>query len=313
MDEHSHSHSHGHDHGHHSHAPSSDADRRWISVALALILSFMGAEIAAGLLAGSLALLSDAMHMLTDAGALALALVAARLASRPPAGRFTFGLGRAEILSAHVNGASLILLGGIVAWEGARRLVGPADVEGGIVIVVGSLGAVVNVAAAWALSRAERQSLNLAGARAHVLADLYGSLAAVASGVVVAVTGLVQADVVAALVVAALMLRSGWQLLRDSGGVLLEAAPPGSDPAAIGSAMAAVDGVAEVHDLHVWEVTSGFRALSAHVLVPPDEDCHRARRRVERLLSERFGIHHLTLQVDHIEPPRLLAIAVARA
>lgn len=300
---------HDHHHHHHSHAPSADADRRWIAVALALILGFMGVEIVAGLVAGSVALLSDAMHMLTDAGALALALVAARLASRPPGGRFTFGLGRAEILSAQINGAALVLLGGIVAWEGAQRLVAPSAVEGGIVIVVGAVGAVVNIAAAWALSRAERRSLNLAGARAHVLVDLYGSLAAMAAGVVVVTTGFARADVVAALMVATLMLRSGWHLLRESGSVLLEAAPTGREPDVIGPAMAAVDGVAEVHDLHVWEVTSGFHALSAHVLVPPRAACHATRRRVERLLAERFGIRHVTLQVEHAEEPRLLTIA----
>ncbi len=295
-----HAHDHGHAHGHaHGHGPSADADRRWLGLALALIAGFMAVEVVAGLLAGSLALLSDAAHMLTDAAAIGLALVAARLAARPARGAFTFGLGRAEILSAQVNGASLLVLAAVIGWEAVRRLADPPDVEGGIVIVVGLAGALVNVAAAWALSRAERQSLNVAGARAHVLADLYGSLAAVSAGLVIALTGFREADGIAALLVAALMLRSGWALVRDASRVLLESAPRGTSPAQIGRAMAAHPGIIEVHDLHVWEVTSGFSALSAHVLVPPGEDCHARRSELEALLHDRFGIEHTTLQVEH--------------
>ena len=201
-------------HAGHSHAPSADADRRWLTVALALIAGFMGVEVVAGLLAGSLALLSDAAHMLTDAASIALALVAARFAARPAAGAFTFGFGRAEILSAQVNGAALFLLAGVIAIEGLQRLGSPPDVDGAIVIVVGVIGAVVNVAAFWALSRSERQSMNVAGARAHVLADLYGSVAAIVAGVVIVAGGPAQVDAIAALTVSALMLRSGWSLLR---------------------------------------------------------------------------------------------------
>jgi cobalt-zinc-cadmium efflux system protein len=293
---------HGHGdggHHHHHHVPSADADRRWLAVALALITGFMVVEVVAGLLASSLALLSDAAHMLTDAGAIALALVAVRLASRPPGGRFTFGLGRAEILSAQVNGAALFVLAGVIALEAVRRLSAPPDVDAPFVIAVGLLGAAVNVAAALALGRAERKSLNVEGARQHVLTDLYASLGAAAAGVVILLTGWDRADGVAALIVALLMVRSGWTLLRESAGVLLEAAPKGMDPEAIGHAMASEPGVVEVHDLHVWEVTSGFPALAAHVLVRPGDDCHAARRRLQTRLSERFGIAHVTLQVDH--------------
>ena len=293
-------HAHAHDAGHaHSHAPAPDADRRWLAIALGLILGFMVLEVAAGLLADSLALLSDAAHMLTDAGSIALALVAARLAARPAGGRFTFGLGRAEILSAQVNGAALLVLAGVIAWEAVRRIGDPPDVEGAIVLVVGLAGAAVNVAAAWALSRAERRSLNVEGARAHVLADLYGSLGAALAGLLVLTAGLERADVVVALLVAALMVRSGFGLLRRSTRVLLEASPRGIDPDTVGRALAAHPGVTEVHDLHVWEVTSGFPALSAHVLVPRDADCHARRAELEHLLAERFGLEHTTLQVEH--------------
>lgn len=312
-DQHSHTHEHdhaGHDRGH-SHAPSADADRRWLTVALVLIAGFMGVEVVAGLLAGSLALLSDAAHMLTDAASIGLALVAARYAARPAKGAFTFGFGRAEILSAQVNGAALFLLAGVIAVEGVGRLDAPPDVDGTVVIVVGIAGALVNVAAFWALSRSERQSLNVAGARAHVLADLYGSAAAIVAGVVIASGGPAQVDAIAALTVAALMLRGGWSLLHASARVLLEAAPRGIDPNEVGLALAGTKGVVEVHDLHVWEVTSGFAALAAHVIVAPGDDCHARRRELQTLLRERFDIRHTTLQVDHeswqglvdIEPP----------
>jgi cobalt-zinc-cadmium efflux system protein len=283
----------------HSHATAPDADRRWLAIALGLILAFMAVEVVAGLVADSLALLSDAAHMLTDAGSIALALVAARLAARPARGRFTFGLGRAEILSAQVNGAALLVLAGVIAWEAIQRLAEPPDVEGLVVLVVGVMGAGVNVGAAWALSRAERRSLNVEGARAHVLADLYASLGAALAGLLVLTAGFERADSAVALLVALLMVRSGFGLLGKSTRVLLEGAPQGIDPDAVGHALAAHPGVTEVHDLHVWEVTSGFTALSAHVLVPADADCHARRAELEQLLSERFGLEHTTLQVEH--------------
>jgi len=291
---------HDHDHGHvHSHAPSADADRRWLAVALAIIATLMVVEVVAGVLANSLALLSDAGHVLTDAAAIAIALIAARLAARPPGGVFTFGLGRAEILSAQANGATLLVLAGIIVVEAIGRLSSPPDVDGLPVLVVGLLGACANLGAAAALGRAERRSLNVEGARAHVLIDLYASLAAAAAGAVILATGVDRADAIASLIVAALMVRSGWQLLRDAGRVLLEGAPAGIDPQAIGRALASEPGVVEVHDLHIWEVTSGFPALAAHVLVPSGDDCHMVRRRLQEVLAERFGIQHVTLQVDH--------------
>jgi cobalt-zinc-cadmium efflux system protein len=296
-----------HEHQHH-HGVAPDADRGRLAAALALILAFMIAEVVAGLLSGSLALLSDAAHMLTDAGAIGLALVAARLAARPPSAAFTFGLGRAEILSAQINGATLLVLAGVIAVEAVQRLISPPDVEGGVVIVVGVLGAVVNVAAAWQLARAERRSLNVEGARAHVLTDLYASLAAVVAGVVIVLTGFGRADGLAALLVAGLMVRSGWSLLRDAGRVLLEGSPAGLRTEDVGRALAGAPGIVEVHDLHVWEVTSGFTALAAHVLVAPGDDCHARRRDLEQLAHDRFGIKHTTLQVDHEARDDLLEI-----
>ena len=299
---------HDHAHHHHHHGPSADADRKWLIVALSLIAGFMFVEVVAGFLASSLALLSDAAHMLTDAGSIALALVAVQLAARPPSRRYTFGLGRAEILSAQVNGATLLVLAGVIAIEAVRRLFDPPDVSGGLVIVIGVVGGAVNIGAAWALSRSERRSLNVEGAMQHVLTDLYGSAAAVISGIVIVTSGFGEADGIAALVVALLMLRSGWRLLRDASRILLEGSPRDIDVDEVGNALAAHPGVVEVHDLHVWEVTSGFPALAAHVLVPEGTDCHSRRRELEALLHDRFGVEHTTLQVDHEPAPRLLTI-----
>jgi cobalt-zinc-cadmium efflux system protein len=295
-------------HEHHHHGVAPDADRRRLAVAFALILAFMVAEVVAGLVASSLALLSDAAHMLTDAAALGLALVAARLAARPPSGRFTFGLGRAEVLSAQLNGASLLVLGGVLAFEAVRRLISPPDVEGAIVVVIGLTGACVNLLVAWQLARAERRSLNVEGAMAHVLTDLYASVGAALAGAVILLTDFREADPIAALIVSALMLLSGWRLLRDASAVLLEGSPEGVRTEEVGRAIAAAPGIQEVHDLHVWEVTAGFPALAAHVLVRPGDDCHGRRRELEQLLEERFDIRHTTIQVDHEAAEELLDI-----
>ena len=286
-------------HAHQHHHPAGAAgDARRLLLALILILGFMAVEVVVGLLASSLALLSDAAHMLTDAGAIALALLAARLARRPAGGGFTFGLRRAEILSAQLNGATLVGLAAVIVYEGVRRLVDPPAVDGVPVLVVALAGVAVNLAATAILSGANRRSLNVEGAFQHVLTDLFAFIATALAAVVVITTGFSRADGIAALLVAALMLRSGYGLLRDSGRVLLEAAPRDLDPDEIGTTLAAQDHVVEVHDLHVWEVTSGFPALSAHVTVRSGCDTQSHRRSLATLLFERFGIEHSTLQVE---------------
>ena len=282
----------------HAHSHVHTDDSRRLTLALALILGLMAVEVVAGVLASSLALLSDAAHMLTDAGAIALALFAARLARRPARGEFTFGFRRAEILSAQLNGATLVALAVVIVWEGIRRLADPPDVEGLVVLVVALAGVAVNVAATVVLSGAQRRSLNVEGAFQHVLTDLFAFIATAIAGAVVLATGFSRADGIAALVVAALMLRSGFGLLRESGRVLLEASPRDLDPEEIGRALAAQHHVVEVHDLHVWEVTSGFPAISAHVTVGAGCDTQAHRRELAELLSERFGIAHSTLQVE---------------
>ncbi|WP_445149157.1 cation diffusion facilitator family transporter [Baekduia sp. Peel2402] len=318
---------HGHDHSHdghgghgHSHEISADADRGKLAVALALILGFMAVEVAVGIAASSLALLSDAAHMLTDAAAIALALVAINLAKRPAKGAFTFGLRRAEILSAQFNGATLLVLGLLVVVEGIRRVINPPDVEGTAVLIVALVGVVVNLIATMVLARANRDSLNVEGAYQHLLTDLAAFIATAIAGAIILLTDFREADGIAALIVAAIMLYASYGLLKESGRIFLEAAPRGMDPDEIGQALAHAPGVVEVHDLHVWEVSSGFPSLAAHVVVGRDCDCHQARMGLQTLLRDRFGIEHTTLQMDHecaellqIEPVPAVSVQAASA
>ncbi|GAB1819793.1 cation diffusion facilitator family transporter [Herbidospora sp. RD11066] len=294
------------DHGHgHGHAVSQDADRRYLSAALVLIVAFMAVEVVIGFIAGSLALITDAGHMLTDAFAIFFALVAMRIAARPPRGGFTYGLKRAEIISAQVNGITLLLLAAFFLYEGVRRLIFPPEVEGLFVVFTGLAGIVINLIATWLLRRADRSRLNVEGAYQHILNDLFAFVATTIAGLVVYFTGWARADAVAALVVALLMIKAGWGLVRDAGRVFMEAAPVGLNPAETGRRLAGIADVVEVHDLHIWEVTSGYAALSAHILVRPGADCHAARLAAERLVHDAYGIEHTTLQVDHAHPDLL--------
>ncbi|WP_328523299.1 cation diffusion facilitator family transporter [Kribbella sp. NBC_00359] len=278
---------------------SSEADRKLLSGALALIVGFMAAEIIVGIAAGSLALITDAAHMLTDAIAILLALIAIRLAARPPAGGYTYGFKRVEILSAQANGITLLLLAAYFVFEAINRMIHPPDVKGGLVLITGLVGIVVNLLATWLISKANRSSLNVEGAFQHILNDLFAFIATAIAGLVILLTGFARADAIAALVVAALMLKAGISLVRDSGRIFLEAAPTGIDPQALGAELCAVEGVVEVHDLHVWEITSGESAASAHILVAEGLDCHQIRIKIEALLADRHQLTHSTLQVDH--------------
>lgn len=308
MAEHEHDdrHEHGHADGHggHGHGVAADADRRWLITALALITAFMAGEVVVGLLAGSLALLSDAAHMLTDAASLGLALVAMRLAARPARGDYTFGLKRAEILSAMANGTTLLVLSVWLAVEAVHRLISPPAVTGGLVLGTALVGIAVNLAATWSISKANRTSLNVEGAFQHILTDLFAFIATAAAGAVMVATGFARADAIATLVVVALMLKAGTGLVRESSRIFLEAAPSGINPDAVGDDLAATADVAEVHDLHIWQITSGQNALSAHILVPPGGDCHAVRRRLQHVLREQYRITHATLQVDHVGEDR---------
>jgi cobalt-zinc-cadmium efflux system protein len=239
--------------------------------------------------------------MVTDAAAIGLALIAARMAARPPSGGFTFGLRRAEILSAQANGVTLLILSVWIVYEAITRIRQPNDVHGGAVLITALLGLAINLVVAALIRRADRDSLNVEGAFQHVLTDLFAFSATAIAAVVILATGFREADPIASLFVAALMIRSGVRLVRDAGRIFLEAAPSGVDPSALGAELAALPGVIEVHDLHVWEVTSGYPAMSAHVLVIPGGDCHAVRRGIESRLREAYAIDHTTLQVDHVE------------
>jgi cobalt-zinc-cadmium efflux system protein len=277
----------------------------------------MAAEVIAGLAAHSLALISDAAHMLTDAASIGLVLVTARLAARPPAGGYTYGLKRTEIMSAQANGITLVLLAAWLGYTAIRHLVTPTAVNGGTMLGVALAGVAVNVAATLLIVRAggghgAPRSLNLAGAFRHIVTDLYAFAATAVAGAVIVLTGFDRADAIATLVVVALMLYAGAGLIRHSGRIFLEAAPAGLDPAAVGAAMAARPHVTEVHDLHIWEITSGLPAASAHVLVAPGEDCHAVRAGLETYLSREYGITHATLQVDHAGLPAAPGVMVVR-
>ncbi len=289
---------HAHDHG-----AGRNADRRLLGGALGLIAALMVAEVVAGLIAGSLALLADAGHLVSDVAALAFAIVAASLAARPARGRWTYGFRRFEILSAQLNGLALALVGIWIVYGAVRRLVSPPEVRGGVVLVVALGGVAVNLAATWLLSRASRDSLNVRGAFMHVATDLAAFVGTALAGGLVLATGWDRFDPIAGLVVASLMFWAAFGLLRDSTRIFLEVSPGNIDPDEVGRALVDVPEVREVHDLHVWTLTSGFPLLSAHVLVAPDADCHAVRRGLEELLAERFDLDHSTLQVDHEPGP----------
>lgn len=303
---HDHSHA-GHSHAGHTHGVSADASMKMLALALGINFAFMLIEVVVGVIANSLALISDAAHMLTDVGAIALAIFAARLARRAAKGSLTFGFKRGEILSAQINGLTMLLLAAYITYEGISRLIDPPTVEANLVLWVGLAGLVANLGAAWALAKANRQSLNVEGAFQHNLLDAIGSIGAALAAGVILLTGWERADPVASLIVAALMFNSARGLLWASGRIFLEAAPEGIEPEEIGEALLTETRVVEVHALHVWEVTSGFPSLSAHVIVGADTDCHEARFHLSELLKERFGISHSTLQVEHV-PKRLLEI-----
>jgi cobalt-zinc-cadmium efflux system protein len=282
--------------------PLMAADRRRLRVALALLVAFMAGEVITAVLSGSLALLADAGHMLTDAGAIAAALWAARLADRPAAGAWTFGWKRAEILSAAGNGITLLVVSGIVTVEAVTRLIHPPRVEGLPVVVTAAAGIAVNIAVAWALAEKSRSSLNVAGVFRHVLTDLYGFIGTVIAGIVILATGWTRADAVASLAVVALMLKAAWELLRDSGRILLEAAPADMDLDDVRAHLLGTDHVQAVHDLHAWTVTSGLPALSAHIVV--DEACFtggyapRLLDQLQACIAGHFDVEHSTFQFE---------------
>jgi len=283
-------HTHEHEHG--------AGNLRALALALALTASYTVVEVVGGYLTGSLALLADAVHMLSDNVALALALAAVWLAAKPATPERTFGYKRAEVLAALANGVLLVALAIWIFVEAATRLADPREVEAGWMLVVALIGIGVNIASGAILSRA-RGSINVEAAFRHVVADLLGSLGVVLAAILILATGWLRVDPLVSILIGILVLASSWAILRDTTSILLESAPRGIATRDVGLRLAGAPGVVEVHDLHIWTITSGFPALSAHVLVKPGEDCHQRRRELERLLRDEFAIEHTTLQVDH--------------
>ncbi|HUC14687.1 MAG TPA: cation diffusion facilitator family transporter [Acidimicrobiales bacterium] len=277
-------------------------DRRYMATALGLICCLMVGEVLAAALSGSLALFADAGHLLTDVGALAASLWAARLAARPAKGIWTFGLKRAEILSAAVNGLSLAAIAVVIAVEATMRLLHPTRVDGLVVLVVALSGAMVDLAATLELARASRTSLNVRGAFVHMVTDLYAFAGTAIAGLVIMLTGFRRADALASLVVVALMAKAAWCLLRDSGRVLLQGAPDRVDLGVVRSHLMEVEHVVGVHDLHAWTVTSGLPSLSAHVVV--DDSCFATGHapqildQLQACVGSHFEVEHATFQLE---------------
>lgn len=277
-------------------------------VALAINVAMLLAGVVGGILTGSLAVLADAGHVLSDVGAIVLALIAATLAARPAAGRMTFGYQRSEILAALINGLALVAVSVAIAIAALGRFGDPPEIDGLGVLALGVFGLLGNVAATLVLARGDRSDVNLEGVLRHSLADALGSLGVVAAGAVVLAGGSPLVDPIVGLAIAVLILVSSWRLIKEPLDVLMEAAPQGLDVDAAGAAICAEEGVRSVHDLHIWTVTSGFGALAAHVVVDADCDRDLVRRRIELLLHERFGIDHTTLQMEEQASPGLLHV-----
>ena len=283
----------------HADAPAREGSVRALRLTLLLTATFTVVEVVGGLVTGSLALLADAAHMLSDNASLGIALFAAWLAGRPAGPSRTFGYRRAEILAALFNGVTLVALSIWIFIEAAERLGDPPEVEAGLMLGIAVAGLLVNLVAARILQRHSAESLNVSAALRHVFADLLGSLGVIVAALVILTTGWEYADPAVSVLIGILVLGSSWGILRDSTQILLEGSPAGTDVQEVGRAMAEMAGVTQVHDLHVWTITSGFPALAAHVLVGRDVDCHLKRLELEAMLRERFDLEHTTLQVDH--------------
>jgi cobalt-zinc-cadmium efflux system protein len=297
-----------HDHNHALDARREDSRRRmWI--ALAINLGLLAAEVVGGILTGSLALLADAGHVLSDAGAIVLALIAVRLAALPAAGRRTFGYQRSEVLAALVNGLALVAVSIAIAVAAIGRFGDPPEIDGWGVLALGVFGLAGNAAATLVLARGQREDINLEGVLRHSVADALGSVGVVIAGAVVLLGGSPVVDPIVGLLIALLILASSWRLIKEPVDVLMEAAPAGVDVDGVGATICGEEGVRSVHDLHVWTVTAGFGAIAAHVVVAQGSDRDLIRRRLELTLRERFGIEHTTLQMEEEADPGLLRLS----
>ena len=299
---------HGHeahdDHGHEGHDHPQhlrETSRRSLIIALVLITGFMIAEVISGILSGSLALLADAAHMITDAAAIALALLALWVAGRPASVERTFGYHRTQVIAAMLNALSIWLIAAYILFEAYHRIWEAPDVEGGLILVVGAIGLVVNIAAAFVLYRSARHSLNVQGAFLHVIADLIGSVGVVISGVIIVTTGWTLVDPILSILLGLLIMASAWRLVVKVFNVLLEGVPEHIDVYALCAAMEDLSGVTVIHDVHVWTISSGYHVMTAHVLVDPEhavEDLDGLMRRLREIAMKKYGIRHVTIQLE---------------
>jgi len=294
---HAHPHAHGHSHGH-AHAHGGSRNSRRLAMVLGLVLVYMLAEVVGGILTNSLALLADAGHMLSDAGALALSLFAIWIAQRPATPRHTYGYYRTEILAALVNGATLVAISIYIFAEAFQRFGAPPEVQGETMMAIAVGGLVVNLLGLWILSEGKEESLNMHGAWLHVLTDALGSVGVIAAGVLIWLFDWHWADPAASVAIAVLVLYSSWGLLRETVSVLMEGAPGHIDVDEVRQALREVPGVLSAHDLHVWTITSGMVALSAHVIAHEEQPCAPLLSRIRKTLHDRFGIEHVTVQVE---------------
>jgi cobalt-zinc-cadmium efflux system protein len=300
-----HTHAHGIGHHHHIDPSAGPAQQKRLRIALALTAAFLVAEVIGGLLSNSLALLADAGHMLTDVAALALSLFVVWFSRQPASPEKTYGYLRWEILAAFLNGAVLLIVSGGILWEGVARLRNPEPVASGVMLAVAIGGLLVNLLCAWVLHPVHQHSLNARGAYLHVLGDLLGSVGTVAAGVIVSQTGWLPADPIASIIVTLLIVRSAWALLRESINVLLESTPSHISLGMVREKLQTITGVESVHDLHVWTVTSGVIAMSAHAIVPEPSEHQRVLKDVLAVMKE-FGVDHVTMQIERQEMcPRL--------
>ncbi|HUE95759.1 MAG TPA: cation diffusion facilitator family transporter [Longimicrobiaceae bacterium] len=288
----------GHDHGHAHGGPPSRRNRTRLAWVLALVVVYMVAEVIGGILTNSLALLADAGHMLSDAGAISLSLFAIWIAQRPATPRRTFGYYRTEIIAALVNGATLVAVAVYIFYEAYQRLGDPPEVQGGLMMGIAVGGLVVNLAGLWILNSGRSESLNIQGAWLHVLTDALGSVGAIAAGSLILAFGWYWADPVASIAIGALVIYSSWALLRETVNVLMEGAPGHIDVDALREAIRALPGVTSVHDLHVWTITSGLVAMSGHVTVCDDQFTHAKTQEIRKLVHDRCGIDHATIQLE---------------
>ena len=279
-----------------------------MGVALAINAGLFLAEAIGGFLIGSLAVLADAGHLLSDVGSIVLALIAARLATLPAAGQRTFGYQRSEVLAALVNGLLLVAVSVAIAIAAIGRFSDPPGIDGWGVLALGAFGLAGNLAATLVLARGQRQDVNLEGVVRHSAADALGSVGVLVAGAWVLLGGSPVVDPIVGLLIAVLVLTSSWRLIKEPFNVLMESAPADIDVETVGSQICAEEGVRSVHDLHVWTVTSGFGAIAAHVVVAEGADRDLIRRRLELTLRENFGIEHTTLQMEEEASQDLLHV-----